>query len=133
MENQRPNQANRLTDIVDRLINTLLPNAFRNKSFFVNDIPDHFQLSKDTPVITSVLGGLLSTVVSNAKGSCIWLSAKLHGNVILVDVKNDNGLNPHAIGCPLQRLQTLAEKDRGTIGFTSHQHSITSLTFGFYP
>ena len=133
MENPKPTQVNKLNDVVDRLINTLLPKASINRSFFVNDIPDHLPLKKESPVITSVLGGLLSTIVSNAKDSCIWLSAKLYGNVVLVHVKNAHGFNPHAIQGQLQQLQTLAEKNRGTIGFTRHQSTITSLTFGFYP
>ncbi|WP_276499971.1 hypothetical protein [Terrimonas pollutisoli] len=87
MENPKPMQVNKLNDVVDRLINTLLPKASSNRSFFVNDIPHHLRLKKESPVITSVLGGLLSTIVSNAKDSCIWLSAKLYGNVVLVHVK----------------------------------------------
>jgi hypothetical protein len=133
MENPKPTQVNKLNDVVDQLINTLLPKASSNKSFFVNDIPDHLQLKKESPVVTSVLGGLLSTVISNAKDSCIQLSAKLYGNVVLVHVKNAHGFNPHAIQSQLQQLQALAEKNRGTIGFTRHQSTITSLTFGFYP
>jgi len=132
MESTKPTQVSKLNDVVDRLINTLLPKAYRNKSFFVNDIPDHLQLEQDSPVITSVLGGLLSTVISNAKESCIWLSAKIYGNVVLVHVKNSKGFSTHAMESQLQQLQTLAVKTRGTIGYTSHQSSITSLTFGFY-
>jgi len=97
----------------------------------VNDIPDHFQLGKDTQLIASVLGGLLSTVVSYAKDSCIWLSAKLYGNVILVHVKNSNGFNCNAIENQLQQLQAMAGRTRGTVGFTSHDSNITSVTFGF--
>ena len=133
MESTKPTQVSKLNDVVDRLINTLLPKAYRNKSFFVNDIPDHLQLQRNSPIITTVLGGLLSTVISNAKDSCIWLSAKLYGNVVLVHVRNSGGFNTQAIERQLQLLQTLAVKTRGTIGFTSHQSSITSLTFGFYP
>ena len=87
MENERRIPSNKLNDVVDCLINSLMPKAYSNKNFFVNDIPDHFQLEKELPVITSVLGGLLSTVISNVKDSCIRLSAKLYGNIVLVDVK----------------------------------------------
>jgi hypothetical protein len=133
MENTTPTRASKLNDLADRLINTLLPKAYQNKSFFVNDIPDHFHLQEDSPVVTSVLGGLLSTVASHAKNSCIWLSAKVYGNVVFVHVRNSSGFSTLAIEGQLQRLQALAEKNRGTVGFTSHHSSITSLTFGFYP
>ena len=131
MENLKSIQVSNLNDVVDRVIKTLLPKASENKSFFVNDIPDHFQLGKDTQVIASVLGGLLSTVVSYAKDSCIWLSAKLYGNVVLVHVKNSNGFNCNAIENQLQQLQLIAGKTRGTVGFTAHESNITSVTFGF--
>ncbi|HKO79512.1 MAG TPA: hypothetical protein VJU78_03915 [Chitinophagaceae bacterium] len=132
MENERRIPSNKLNDVVDCLINSLMPKAYSNKSFFVNDIPDHFQLEKELPVITSVLGGLLSTVISNVKDSCIRLSAKLYGNIVLVDVKNSNGFNPHALRGKFQQLQALAEKNKGTITFATHQQSITSVTFGFH-
>lgn len=131
MENQQLNQRTNLNDTVDRVVKTLLPKASKNKNFFVNDIPDHFQLEKDAHVIASVLGGLLSTVVSCAKDSCIWLSAKLYGNVVLVHVKNSNGFRGKAIENQLQQLQRIAGKTRGTVGFTTHESNITSITFGF--
>ncbi len=129
MENISSNH--NLTDVVDRVVKTLLPNAIRNKNFFVNDIPDHFQVGTDPQVIASVLGGLLSTVASYAKDSCIWLSAKLYGNVILVHVKNSNGFASNAVGNRLQQLQGLAGRANGTVGFTTYQSNITSVTFGF--
>jgi hypothetical protein len=131
MENQQLNQRTNLNDTVDRVVKTLLPKASKNKNFFVNDIPDHFQLGKDAHVIASVLGGLLSTVVSYAKDSCIWLSAKLYGDVVLVHVKNSNGFRCNAIENQLQQLQRIAGKTRGTVGFTTHESNITSVTFGF--
>lgn len=131
MENLKSIQVSNLNDVVDRVVKTLLPKASENKSFFVNDIPDHFQLGKDAHVIASVLGGLLSTVVSCAKDSCIWLSAKLYGNVVLVHVKNSNGFRCNAIENQVQQLQRIAGKTRGTVGFTTHESNITSVTFGF--
>lgn len=131
MENLKSIQISNLNDVVDRVVKTLLPKASENKSFFVNDIPDHFQVGKDVHVIASVLGGLLSTVVSYAKDSCIWLSAKLYGNVVLVHVKNSNGFKCNAIENQLQQLQRIAGKSRATVGFTRHDSNITSVTFGF--
>jgi len=133
MENPKPNHVSKLNDVVDRLISTLLPKACSNKSFFVNDIPNHLEFKKESPVVTSVLGGLLSTVISNATNSCIWLSAKLYGNVVVLHVKNAKGFNPHIIRGQLRQLQALAEKRGGTIGFARDQNTVTSLTFGFYP
>jgi hypothetical protein len=131
MSNQQSTQSGKLNDVVDQLVKTLLPQAYKNKNYFVNDIPDHFQVGKDSQVIATVLGGLLSTAVSYAKGCRIWLSAKVYGNIILVHVKNSNGICYNTVGSRLQVLQSLAVRTNGSVGYTTHQSSITSLTFGF--
>src|SRR4030095_1209407 len=131
MHNEKPAPAHPLTDVVDNIVTTLLPKATLNKSFFVNDIPDRFNLGRNSEAIASVIGGLLSTVVSYAKDSCIWLSAKLYGDVILVHVKSSNGFYSPGIERQIRRLQLIAERNRGTVGLTAYQNHVTSLTFGF--
>ena len=131
MFNEKPAATSPLTDVVDSIVTTLLPKATLNRSFFVNDIPDRFQLGENSEAITSVIGSLLSTVVSYAKESCIWLSAKLYGNVILVHVKSSNGFHCRTIEARIRHLQLLAEKSRGALGLTTWQNHVTSLTFGF--
>ena len=123
--------ANPLTDVVDKIVSTLLPKATMNRSFFVNDIPDWFQLGENSENVTSVIGNLLSTAVHFAKESCIWLSAKLYGNVILVHVKCSNGFHCRTIEARIRNLQILAGRSGGAVGLTTWQNHVTSLTFGF--
>ena len=124
-------QVNRLHEVVDRLVKTLQAKATSNQSFFVNEIPGHLQLGRDPQVIVSVLGRLLSAVVSYAKDSSIQLSAKMYGNVILVRVKSPCGFNNNGIEKQLQTLLPLAERMRGAIGFTSQRNNITTICLGF--
>ena len=124
-------QVSRLHEVVDQLLKTFTAKATSNKSYFVNEIPGHLQLSRDPQVIASVLGGLLTTVVSYAKDSCIQLSAKLYGNIILVRVKNSGGFNINGIENKLQTLLPLAERMRGSIGFTTQRNNMTTICFGF--
>ena len=122
----------RIHEVADNLVKSFLPEAVSNQNFFINDIPEHLQFQKDSQVVASVLGGLLSAIATYAKNSCIRLTAKLYGNVILIHVKNSNSFNCNVIQGRLQQLQLLAGKAKGSVGFTSHQNSITSVTFGFY-
>lgn len=124
-------QVSRLHEVVDQLLKTFTAKATSNKSYFVNEIPGHLQLSRDPQVIASVLGGLLTTVVSYAKDSCIQLSAKMYGNIILVRVKNSGGFNINGIENKLQTLLPLAERMRGSIGFTTQRNNLTTICFGF--
>lgn len=119
-------------DVADHLLKSFLPKAVSNQNFFINDIPVHLEFQKDAGVATSILSGLLSVIATYAKNSCIRLTAKLYGNVTLIHVKNSNGVNSSFIQGHLQQLQVLAGKTKGSVGFTSHQNSVTSVTFGFY-
>jgi len=123
-------QVNRLHEVVDQLVKTFTAKATSNKNFFVNEIPGHLQLGRDPQVIASVLGGLLSAVVSYAKDSCIQLSAKMYGNVILVRVRSSSDFNINGIENQLQTLLPLAERMRGAVGFTSQRNNITTICFG---
>lgn len=120
-----------LHELTDRLVSTLLPKATSNNSFFVNEIPDHLLLDTDPQMTASVLSGLLSAVVSYTKDSCIRLTAKIYGNVILMQVKESPGLNINAVEKEVSKLQPLAERMRGSVSITSQRKKLTTITFGF--
>lgn len=120
-----------LHEVVDHLVTSYSDKATSKKNVFVNEIPGHFQLSTDPQWIASVLSGLLSAVVYYANDSCIRLTAKNYGNVILVQVKDSSSCNINAIESQIQKLQPLAESMRGSVGVTSRRNNITTITFGF--
>lgn len=120
-----------LHEVVNSLVTSFNVVATTNKNFFVNEIPGHLQLATDPQMIASVLSGLLSSVVSYTKDSCIRLSAKIYGNVVLVQVKDSTGCNSNVIASQVQKLQPLAERMRGSVGITSQRNNITTITFGF--
>jgi hypothetical protein len=121
----------KLQEVADQLVKTFAAKATSNQSYFVNDIPGHLQLRRDPQVIASVLSGLLTTVVFYTKDSCIQLSAQMYGNMVLVRVRNSGFCNINAIESQLQTLLPLAERMKGSIGFTSQRNKITTICFGF--
>ncbi len=120
-----------LYELASRLVNTFLDKASRNNSFFINEIPQDLLLDANPQMFASVLSGLLSTVVSFAKDSCIRLTAKTYGNVILVQVKDSNTFYKYSIDKEIEKLQPLAEKMKGSISVTSQRKKLTTITFGF--
>jgi hypothetical protein len=120
-----------LRHLTSQITNSFSPVATRNKSVFINDIPDNLYLQADRELVTSVLSGLVSAVVRNAKESRIRLSAKIYSNVVLVHVKDYNSLNHSRVESGLQELQPLAEKMGGSVGVTSQRHNIATYAFSF--
>ena len=121
----------RLQEVADQLVKTFTAKATSNQSYFVNEIPGHLQLNRDPQVIASVLSGLLTTVVFYTKDSCIQLSAQVYGNIVLVRVRNSGSCNINGIESQIQTLLPLAERMKGSIGFTCQRNNITTICFGF--
>ena len=121
----------KLQEVADQLVKTFTAKATSNKSYFVNEIPGHLQLRRDPQVIASVLSSLLTTVVFYTKDSCIQLSAQMYGNIVLVRVRNSGSCNINGIESQLQTLLPLAERMKGSIGFTSRRNNATTICFGF--
>lgn len=120
-----------LHEVTSHLVNIFMDKATRNKSFFINEIPCDLLLETDSRLFASVLSGILSAVVSSAKNSCIRLTVKIFSNVVLVQVKESNGLNSHYMDIALLELLPIAEKMRGSVSVTSQRKKITTITFGF--
>lgn len=120
-----------LHELTDFLISKFIRIAESNRSFFINEIPAHLQFSADKQMLTSVLNGLFSAVVINATDSCIRLSAKSYGNMVLLQVKESSSLNSSSFENEVRKLQPMAEKMRGSVEVTSHRKELTTITFAF--
>jgi len=120
-----------LHQLTDCLVNTFLAKATSNNNYFINEIPDQLHLATDRQMVATVLSGLLSAVVSYAKDSCIRLSAKIYGNVVLMQVKESTCLNNNAFESEVSKLQPLAEKMRGSFCVISQRQKLTTINFGF--
>ncbi|WP_276503188.1 hypothetical protein [Terrimonas pollutisoli] len=120
-----------LFTLVNQLVETFVDKAAHRKICLVNEIPGQLQLKTDLHMMTSILNGLLASLVSHARDTCIRLSAKRYGNVILLQARNTGNLNAMAVESHLQVLQPLAEKLKGSIAITSQRKNTTTITFGF--
>ncbi len=120
-----------LHQLTDCLIDTFQSKASSNNNHFINEIPDQLQLATDRQLLETVLRGLLSAVVYYAKDSSIRLSAKIYGNVVLVQVKESTSLNNKAFENEVLKMQPLAENLRGSVCVCSQRQKFTTINFGF--
>ena len=120
-----------LHELTADLVNTFMPRASCNKIFFVNDIPVKLPLKTNQEMLAFVLSGLLSAIVTHSKDSCIRLSAKIYGNIVLMQVKDSTSANTLAVKNEVHKLQPIAEKMLGSVSVTSQRKNLTTITFGF--
>lgn len=120
-----------LKQLTTRLAGNYLPVAVRNQSFFMNDIPESLKVEHNQEWISSIISGLLSTVVMHAKGTCIRLTAKKYGHVMVFEIKESGCISTYAMACGLQDVQTLAEKIGGCLTISLNKEKTTTIAFSF--
>ncbi len=121
-----------LQNLVNSVIEKLLPVATRNNSSFVNDIPSRLSIEGDENNLASVISGLLRSVINNARESCIRISAKeLYGKIVMLSVKDSNSFNTYAMACSLQDVVPLAEQMGGDLNIINERQNITTISLKF--
>jgi hypothetical protein len=120
-----------LRELAGSLADTFSRVATRNKNFFLNDIPEDLCIDTDSELVATVMSGLMYAVVRNAKESCIRLSAKTYGNVVLVHVKDCNNSDYCQVETGLKQLMPVAEKMGGCVSVTSQRHKVATFAFTF--
>ena len=118
--------------LTDGILKSFLPLAARRNSHFINNIPAELEIEADAELVSSILGGLLATLLSRAPGSSISLSAKNYkSGILLMHMRNCNITDNTMMEEELNRLQKLADKIGGIIGVGGQRQELTTLTFSF--
>jgi glucose-6-phosphate-specific signal transduction histidine kinase len=120
-----------LKQLTSQLAGTYLPVAVRNKSFFMNDIPADLPLEHNKEWVASIISGLLSAVVLHAKDTCIHLTARKHGHLLVMEIKESGCISTYAMACGLQDVQSLAEKIGGCLTISINKEKTTTIAFSF--
>ena len=120
-----------LHHLVNRLSESLETAARNNKSLILNNVPEDICSELNVNMVASVLSRLMNIVILHTENSCIRISAKTFGNVVLIHVKDDGCLNYDSISHNLAEIQSQAEKIGGFVGFTSYRNKLTTIAFSF--
>lgn len=118
-----------LHNLVNNVTSSYSPAAQRNSSYIINDIPEEISIIPNEDLLASVLSGLMNIVLSHTQNSCIRITAKAYGNVVLMHVKDDGCVNYDSISQNLSGIQYMAEKLGGYVGFTSYRNKLTTIAF----
>jgi hypothetical protein len=120
-----------LHHLVNRISESLEPAARCKKSLIINNVPENICSDVNEKLVAAVLNPMMNVVIMHSENSCIRISAKLVGNVILLHVKDDGCINYDSVSDNLKEIQTQAEKMGGFVGFTSYRNKLTTIAFSF--
>ena len=121
-----------LHQLVDQLTASLLPRTTKQRSFIVNDVQREMLVSTDKNILATVISNLLNTTLAHTQSNCIRISAKLFGNIVLLQVKDTDNRHDEAITGSLPQVEYLAEKIGGCVTLTSNKLKGTTVVFSFY-
>jgi hypothetical protein len=113
--------------MISQLSVSTMPMALRRKNVVVNDIPAALYVHADAHKLAAVIGSLLNTVIGHSSNSYIRVSAKSHGNVTLLYIKDNSRLNSPAFAGSLVEIQELAARIGGSISVTSYRNDETTV------
>lgn len=121
--------ATSIRPIVSELTKALLPLAVRKKSFIINNIPHGIEVAAEEQQVIQVINGILNAFVTYASDSCIRITMeKTFGNMMQLNIRDNNSCHPYAVACSLQRIVPLAEKMGAQIAITNQRQRITTIT-----
>jgi hypothetical protein len=117
--------------MVGRITAGTVSAASRKHSFVVNDVPSDILVGTDEHMLAAVFGSLLNTVISHTDNCCIRISAKLYGNVVLVNLKESYAVSGHAFTGSIRQVQQLAERIGGAVSICNEKTRETSIILSF--
>lgn len=120
-----------LHDIVSNVSASSLSYATKKNSFIINDIPIDLQAITDEQMVATVFGALLNVLITHTNNTCIRVSAKLYGRIVVIQLKETCTLDSSIFAHHLRQVQQLAEKIGGTISISNNQGDATTIAFSF--
>lgn len=117
--------------MINQLSVSTMSSATRRRSFIMNDIPSGMYVTTDAQKLAAVLGTLLHSIISQTSDSCIRVSAKTYGDVMLVHIKDQHNLNGRNFSICLARAQRMAETIGGTVTVNNFRNDATTIALSF--
>ena len=121
-----------LYQVVENSIKNYIQAAKENSNSLINNVNAKLNITVDETVVGSVISGLLHAAISHVKDSRIYISAKeLYGQMVEINVKDDNCYNAYAVALSLQEVVPLAAKIGGHLNISNQRQKITTISFTF--
>lgn len=117
--------------VVARCLVTFQPVAVKQHSFLLNEIPADFMVTADEKILSSLVFSIFNGVVGSTWNSCIRVSAKKFGGIVLLKFRNRNREIAYDTNRNGQHIILLTEKLGASIFSSDSTLKTGALTLSF--
>jgi len=117
------------------LVNNLAVNltgALRqNKIGIINEVSPELKMLADLNHVVPVINEILTTVVTNARNTCILITAEKFGDIVTLNIQDRNNFNGYALSFSLMSIGQQARFIGGNISIDGAQKRVATVSFSF--
>ncbi len=109
-----------------------LPDTIKGNNIVVKNAvsPELKMLAGQNGVIT-VINEILTTILSNARNTCILVTAEKYSDIVTLNFEDSNNFNGYALSFSLLLISQHARFEGGDISIRGAQKRVTTVSFSF--
>ncbi|MEP7373081.1 MAG: hypothetical protein ABI675_06785 [Chitinophagaceae bacterium] len=120
-----------LRKLISRLVSSVSHAAAVNRVYILNEVSAEFRIPDEQVKIISVIKELLTTMSSNARNTCISVTAEKFTDIIILNFEDQNNYNGYALSFSLMAIEQHARIAGGDISIDGAQKKVATVSFSF--
>ncbi len=117
--------------MINQLSLNNLSEAIKNENTIENNIPAELKVGTDMHKLASIVGSLLSSLVTHNKKTALQISVKKYHDVILMHFKANTEITHPEFPKTLESIQILAASIGGSVDVTSFRNNVSTIALSF--
>lgn len=117
--------------LVNNLAVSLTGALRQNKIGIINEVSPELKMLADLNHVVPVINEILTTVVTNARNTCILITAEKFGDIVTLNIQDRNNFNGYALSFSLMSIGQQARFIGGNISIDGAQKRVATVSFSF--
>jgi hypothetical protein len=117
--------------LLNNLVSNLPGTIALNKIVVENEVPSELKMLADQSKVFPVIDELLTTVVANARDTCIHITAEKFIDIVTLNFEDRNNYNGYALSFSLMSVGQHARCVGGDINIKGAQKRVATVSFSF--
>lgn len=117
--------------LLNKLVSDLPGSMALNQIVVENEVSSDLKMIGDQRDVVPVIDELLSTVVANARNTCIHITAEKFSDIVTLNFEDRNNYNGYALAFSLMVIGQHARFVGGDINIKGAQKRVATVSFSF--